>query len=476
MAPLLIIGPTYLDIVSRSRLERGRAAQGEIDVSLGGIAYAVAFAATHTATPCRFLPIMRASPFVEIVQESLEEKGAEVTPIADDCLSLGGFCAHLGESGNLVTAVSARVTPAAGIDAVLLDKYMLGAGAVVADFAMGGVVLRHVLRRANAAGVPVFLIGTYGEEKLGELSRDDPPDAVLMMRNGLRRLTKSIGGQADPLWEMAERLGTTLLVLDVAADHISVISASDVVHTPLRELKPQTKRADFFPARFMLHLVAAMQSAPYFDVAVPRAVMSLAAEDAKGSPAPMRIESIEDTVDRMYRAARTDALTGALNRHAIGKALRSRMLRGFASRGELALLLADIDHFKSINDTYGHPAGDAVILWVSQRLRNLLRDCDLVGRWGGEEFVGILAAASEREATEVAERIRRDIEEASRHDTRLPRPITISVGLAQAEPGEDLRESLLTRADQALYQAKRAGRNRVVMATERRLRTESRRA
>lgn len=476
MAPLVIIGPTYLDIVSRSRLERGRAAQGEIEVSLGGVAYSVAFAAAYAGTPCRFLPIMRASPFVEIVQESLEEKGVEVTPIADDGLSLGGFCAHLGESGNLVTAVSARVTPATGIDPVLLDKCMQGATAVVADFAMGGVVLRHVLRRANAARVPVFLTGTYGEEKLSELSREDPPDAVFVTRNGLRRLTKDMGGQADETWEMAERLGTTLLVLDVAADHISVISASDVIHTPLRELKVQTKQADLFPARFMLHLIAATQSVPYFDVAVTRAVMSLAAEDGKGTAAPTRIESIEDTVDRMYRAARTDALTGALNRHAIGKALRSRMLRGFASRGELALLLADIDHFKSINDTYGHPAGDAVIQWVSQRLRNLLRDCDLVGRWGGEEFVGIIAAAGEREAMEVAERIRRDIEEASAHDARVPRPITISIGLAHAEPGEDLRESLLARADQALYQAKRAGRNRVVMAAERRLRSQSKRA
>lgn len=468
MAPLLIIGPTYLDILSRSCGERGRTGCGQIEISLGGVAYDTAYVAAGRGIGCRFVPLMRSSPFADLVQESLEEKGVEVIPVVDDSLSLGGYCAHVGELGNLVTATAACVTPVGGVDGKLLDKCIAGASAVVADFGMGTAVLRPLLRRATALQVPVFLIGRHSEELLKELTADDPPDAICLTYDGLRRLIRSLAAElpAGEAREVAGRLASTLLVLDAAADQVSVIDASDVVHTPLRDLSQQAKRAPFFPAHFLLHLIGAMEAAPYFDLAIPRAIETLAAEEAGGSGALPAVEPIEQTIDRIHDAARTDALTSALNRRAVENAMRSPMLRGFAGRGELALMLVDIDHFKSINDSFGHPAGDVVIRWVAEILREVLRECDLVGRWGGEEFIGLLPGVGPDEAAEVAERVRRRIDEDSPRTGLLPRPVTVSIGVAQARPGEDLRESLIARADEALYRAKRSGRNRVVMADD----------
>ncbi|PQM27873.1 sensor domain-containing diguanylate cyclase [Sphingopyxis lindanitolerans] len=162
------------------------------------------------------------------------------------------------------------------------------------------------------------------------------------------------------------------------------------------------------------------------------------------------------------RVANTDMLTGLPNRrHTL--AFLDAALVGARDQGvPLAVAIFDIDHFKRINDDHGHAAGDEVIRRVARRARASLRDEDLVGRFGGEEFVCILQRSSAQAAEIVAERLRSAIEAEGRADEELP-PATVSVGLAVYD-GEGDIEALLHRADQALYLAKREGRNRLRMA------------
>lgn len=154
--------------------------------------------------------------------------------------------------------------------------------------------------------------------------------------------------------------------------------------------------------------------------------------------------------------ANTDALTGLPNRRALYGAVER--LLGTTDQGKPAcLILLDLDHFKGINDRYGHNTGDAVLTQAATRLRGELRGGDAVGRWGGEEFLIVLPGADAAGGVQVAERLRREL-------GTLPFPevgtVTASLGVAQAEPGDDL-DRWVARADAALYRAKAAGRNRV---------------
>ncbi len=131
----------------------------------------------------------------------------------------------------------------------------------------------------------------------------------------------------------------------------------------------------------------------------------------------------------------------------------------------LALIMLDIDHFKSINDTYGHDTGDVVLREVAQTLRQSTRSEDLAARYGGEEFIVALPVSSADQATDRAERIRGDIEERTIRGPRGERiPVTASVGLVCAQPDQPTDvPSLIASADLCLYRAKKLGRNRVVL-------------
>src|SRR6185436_11318492 len=132
-------------------------------------------------------------------------------------------------------------------------------------------------------------------------------------------------------------------------------------------------------------------------------------------------------------------------------------------RRELCVLMLDIDHFKAVNDRHGHAAGDDVLKLISATFAWGLRDADVCGRIGGEEFAVVLPETGLAQAMQTAERLRLTVAKTAVPTDHAPEPlrVTVSVGVAALSDGESLDE-LLARADQSLYQAKRAGRNRVV--------------
>jgi diguanylate cyclase (GGDEF)-like protein len=129
----------------------------------------------------------------------------------------------------------------------------------------------------------------------------------------------------------------------------------------------------------------------------------------------------------------------------------------------LTAVMLDVDHFKSINDEYGHHVGDQVLRTLAERCRSTLRTIDVLGRYGGEEFAILLPGTTRRNAaTILAERIRHRVAEELVHTDAGPVGVTVSVGVAAMEPTTRNPEELFKRADAALYEAKQAGRNRVV--------------
>lgn len=159
--------------------------------------------------------------------------------------------------------------------------------------------------------------------------------------------------------------------------------------------------------------------------------------------------------------AKHDALTGLGNRRKFDEAFAVEINRVQRHGGKLCIMMADIDHFKKINDRYGHSVGDEVLVRFGELLRLLMRPTDVVARIGGEEFVVLMPHTEISKAAATAERLRAYL--AGRLVGPLKEPVTVSIGVAQLEKREDC-ESLLRRADRALYHAKRSGRNNVAAA------------
>ena len=160
--------------------------------------------------------------------------------------------------------------------------------------------------------------------------------------------------------------------------------------------------------------------------------------------------------------ATLDGLTGIKNRRAFGQRLEEEVARATRYSLPLTLLMLDVDHFKSYNDTFGHPEGDEVLKQVARTLEHCARETDLVARYGGEEFVVLLPQTDAAGALTIAERIRRAILETE----WSRRSVTVSVGVAHLLPVVDTGSHLIARADRALYQSKAGGRNRVTISPD----------
>jgi len=182
-----------------------------------------------------------------------------------------------------------------------------------------------------------------------------------------------------------------------------------------------------------------------------------------------RILALQDRLfamrDELLVQATHDSLTGIWNRRASMEALARELSRASREKKSVGLMLADLDHFKQINDTYGHPAGDHVLQAVAGKLTTALRSYDTVGRYGGEEFLIVSPGCEETALARRAESVRASIasEPVVTHEAVIPVSLSIGIAVASAAVTPD---RLLKSADEALYRAKRAGRNRVEVAEE----------
>lgn len=175
-------------------------------------------------------------------------------------------------------------------------------------------------------------------------------------------------------------------------------------------------------------------------------------------------DKLNATLLELTELANHDALTGLLNRRAIMEALPKEIKRNKRQEQVLCIGMCDIDHFKEINDTYGHLVGDEVLKEVTKRMQRVLRDYDLIGRYGGEEFL-VITPVDRGNCTDVYQRICQAISAQPVKTGDLSILVTISCGVTiytAEEDGQDLAK-LLTRADEALYQAKDSGRDQVVL-------------
>ena len=176
-----------------------------------------------------------------------------------------------------------------------------------------------------------------------------------------------------------------------------------------------------------------------------------------------KLHKLESATETISRLARTDELTGLHNRRSFVEIFALSLSAARRHGYPLSLVIIDLDHFKAVNDTFGHGVGDLVLKDFAGLLLEKVRDEDIVVRWGGEEFIILLSHTACEAAAALAERIRSSFEQNP--NCAAPLTITASFGVAQLRDGEK-EEDLIRRADDALYRAKNMGRNRVVTAGE----------
>ncbi|NWG93501.1 MAG: PleD family two-component system response regulator [Parvularculaceae bacterium] len=179
------------------------------------------------------------------------------------------------------------------------------------------------------------------------------------------------------------------------------------------------------------------------------------------------VDQLRSKFEASLEMAVTDQLTGLFNRRYLASHLSGMFDRAFWTGRPLSLLILDIDHFKSINDTHGHDIGDKVIQEIAAKIRNSVRGIDLACRYGGEEFLVAMPDTDRHFAGIVAERLRQEIadHEVTLNSGRDSIKVTVSIGISSTEEGpkDDTGQRLIKRADEALYAAKSGGRNRVIM-------------
>lgn len=166
------------------------------------------------------------------------------------------------------------------------------------------------------------------------------------------------------------------------------------------------------------------------------------------------------TQQDLHHLAVTDELTGIFNRNQLNNALDEEISRSLRYQKTFGLLILDIDHFKNINDTFGHLEGDNVLRKVAQLLGTLIRSNDTIVRWGGEEFVVVVVEVDEKTLNNICENLLKRIEDNNYHPVEK---VTVSIG-ATLFKNDDSQDVMLKRADKALYQAKEKGRNRVTLS------------
>ncbi|MBV8635187.1 MAG: diguanylate cyclase [Burkholderiaceae bacterium] len=179
--------------------------------------------------------------------------------------------------------------------------------------------------------------------------------------------------------------------------------------------------------------------------------------------AESKIQELESKLEQMSELVREDQLTGSLNRRGLDDVFDRELARADRRKSPLCIALLDLDDFKRLNDTYGHSAGDDALIHLVRVIKDTLRTMDVIGRFGGEEFMIVLPDTAMEDAMQTVTRVQRELTKRIFMYNNERLLITFSAGVALRQEGED-QPSLTKRADEALYKAKRAGKNRVVAA------------
>lgn len=333
----------------------------------------------------------------------------------------------------------------AGADLATLSQVMAAFQSLDKTRRLEGRSQEVLLGRLQADGI-YFMFRQHAEAQMGGLT-------VPMTAESARAMRLALAGQSGTLTGKDYR-GVEVLA---AYQPLPGLRLGLVVQSDLSDIRGQFYEAAFYAS---IAAVVIITLGAYLFLKITSPLISRLRN--QNASLVTTLDEIGKLEAKFEYEATHDQLTGLSSRRSLMAAIEAELARAKRYRNNLALLMCDLDHFKEVNDQYGHPVGDQTLQVFAVRAKALMRTSDLIGRYGGEEFVILLPNTDRDAGYTIAERLRREISSKEFDVTRAGIVITISIGLTVARPDEDTTDTIINRADHALYQAKSSGRNRVV--------------
>ncbi len=448
-----IAGSALLDIVSTiTDFRHIEDSIGTTSLNFGGVAYNVAVNLRKLDVPTTLCTAMNTSPLSQMIQNELTRQHVRMHFKIDKKLPDAIYNGMFYE-GKEKASVWVNTVEKVRFDKKFIEKGLQNAACMLITSCLTVATMNRFIACANGQNLPVFI----GGASLMEVSKlkdiQGQIDYIFINENEMNKLTEALNCAS---WCEVAKLKNTNLIVTLGAKGVCLCQKNG----EKRDFKTEKEvvkgnvlgAGDLFMSVAIKEMIFKQNSIADAIVEGMRlATQILERDDANlGTYNPLAA-NIQMVTDRAHH----DKLTGALNRHGIERYLTTPGL----NVEDLHLMILDVDHFKNINDTYGHDVGDEALVSLIYAIKAMMRQSDIVARFGGEEFVCLLKGMTASQAQKFAERLRKNI--AKQKHTSAELNITVSVGLCKWQSGEGL-DQVLKRADDALYKAKEDGRNQVV--------------
>lgn len=451
---VFVAGAAVLDVIaSIEKYDPPIAHDGTIKLAVGGMACNMAMNLKTLGSEVTFLTALNSSPVSRIIQDHILGSGIRAVVHNAPNMKEAVFSGHIHQ-GELETAVLSSHMRDIDFSKNFLIKTLGQAMVMAVSCELSVVTLQHLSTLATEKNIPLF-ISALSRREAHQLDDVHQRIDVVFMRKSDAEGYAHDRGCAD-LRALAQTLNTTLVLTQGNQGDILLMTPTFHEQVPVTNLPVMGKSlgaGDLLMAASVHYLVT--HRLPLIE-AVKRALYHIPALLAHNHANLADNDSVMQHLARTFTAVDYDHLTGLLNRHGVETYL-SRM----NDDDDVYVFLVDIDHFKQVNDHFGHEVGDAALSHVAGVLMDCSRQGDIIGRWGGEEFVCLIHAPADSHALAIADRYRQSVASSIVH--AMGKPVTISVGVSKIGRGA-VFANYLKAADTALYRAKHQGRNRVILA------------